>query len=1819
MGAPVEFLSRRERARRFGFDCPSLVYYRDWVPGGEYQQQIVLKNTGKKLQSIKYKLPDSKYFSMRFPDPIRLASGNSTTVEVTFRPVIYEPYDDYIEFECPGGTFFIRVVATVKQLAVALAECVDYNFVAVNELAVREVEIHNIGELDAKFEWRLTGPFELSPMRGMIPAGESEIVTISFHPTDASVFVARAMLDATSGNHTMTKEFRMSGIAKFPHLVTSEPDMDFEEVLNGLVKHKTFFLKNDSLVPAVFSVTPVESDMDHVFSYSQTEGIIPPEEDLQLRVTYKPSSSGSFSTSRFDLATAGGNVLRMKLTGSCVGPAVTLSHRSINFGDVHLGDKQVDGHREPPTHKRSFQIINGSDVTIDYSFDASAEGMFGFSQTMGSIKAHSYHNVIVSFTPRYDAVNFYKRVTCLVRDQGALTIDLLATAVDPQDKRRPAQLKLKHVHQYHRFLEYGISRCPPDVQELAVAEINQTGMVPRGIKGATARGEALVIFNEPSYHESLHGFFVAGNDPRRDVQLDTSAIDFEYQLPNAAIGGKTVWVTNKSGHKIICFWQKPPEREGMPAAFEIYPIEKDILAGQSESFQVNFNPTVSNEYFAEMLECVTFPKTTRTFRLVNQDTYCAPISMMLNAMGHSISPGTEHFIPKCAFSQERINMPGTLIGGSSFQTIRITNSATTPLQYDFEDEGRSWSVKPRVGTIRPKEFCLVTFRFNPKVERRYEHKQAVTLNFGQKETLTLIGTGYHPQVHFGDDTEGLYLTPTCVGAISQKTSRLVNTSRIAVHYKFHIPDRLQRVMVIDRPEGIIDGNNEQQLTWTFAPQKAKLYMEQLELDLLPSETSVTGETQTMAAPHVVKLDVIGDGTASGISFASDHCDFGAVLVNNSCTQELWLINKSICNVTYKLTFKQTLKLSEDAEPAAGDLQHDNPPLSYDLPTGVIEARSRKKIMATFAPTLRRFYNFVTYCHAVPDPVPEIGDVHFEPPEPSMDREAGPLLCLLEMDGVSTYPAIAFADVRVMGFDAVQLWKQLNLDSINDALAVEPGAFESQLNIAEGLVGGGGYTGIIDRLDVFDMHIPPAARKTPAITIMFKLENQGHLPVEWSITFPTEKQVEVELWAEAEEPGERELRWSDIVAKKLFAVEPRRGALQPGENQLLMIKYNYTYIDNPWELPVILQAKKGRRMVLNLIGTTLKPQAQLLWFGNKPFDQATHVLQPVPIGEVTGPVQTIELFNPGSCGAEYEIDTAPLRQMTNDNYSFEVLKIENPIGPISACGRTKIRIIFCPLEAKLYQVKLRVTIIGTNTSWWLTVQATGFHPQMIVNELQFRHAASTFPRLPGFHQPWMPTLGSKTDCLRLKEQVAVMTPDIVSFGWTPLHTKQHRLVTITNISEDNLTFDWDENDVLLGGGAFTIAPLRGLLGPGESVMSKVTYHPVLRPELVEASIVVVVRPEEIPEPASDDLDDNAGGGGGGDAASMSQKSMARTSMVSKHGGDAEEYPTLMERQQHATTVDHIPSHHDRNLPPGFADDLPAAPAKAAGGRRGSNASRAMKSRRGSVASEAYTMAGSSTFGAGVPENDTYWNMYLNIEALAVEQETYRKLHSKYECSLVTRDTDVYSSCDVPDVPENGPQAMEEDLITMTMCDLMKHVARDLDVGHAFETVEKKPMPYFSQFSTAALTPAAMRSAIALQTVESRSGEQAAASGAPVGDTQAVAAAAELDEVGNASNTTGEQPVAEAALEQTVAVDAGSMAEDSKETLALVKAGMVHARNQKLAKKQAEEQTLQELYREDKFFYSVADIMENTMSNLVYEASFGEFEITKAPRVIASVVD
>ena len=86
-------LTRAERIRRFGVDCgDGLTWAAGWVPGGEYTKQLIVKNVSKVGVRLKYKLPESKFFSMAFPEMIQLNPGLSMTLQVSARRDVEEGF-----------------------------------------------------------------------------------------------------------------------------------------------------------------------------------------------------------------------------------------------------------------------------------------------------------------------------------------------------------------------------------------------------------------------------------------------------------------------------------------------------------------------------------------------------------------------------------------------------------------------------------------------------------------------------------------------------------------------------------------------------------------------------------------------------------------------------------------------------------------------------------------------------------------------------------------------------------------------------------------------------------------------------------------------------------------------------------------------------------------------------------------------------------------------------------------------------------------------------------------------------------------------------------------------------------------------------------------------------------------------------------------------------------------------------------------------------------------------------------------------------------------------------------------------------------------------------------------------------------------------------------------------------------------------------------------------------------------------------------------------------------------------------------------------
>lgn len=480
LSASLPMLTRQQRIDEFGIDCGEGLEWAGgtWGPGGEYIKRLVVKNLSARIVKLRYRLPKTKFFNMDFPDLFKLSPGTFKAIEVRFRPIRLEPYDDCVVFSMGRGRYFkVPICARLSKLAVSLPPIVDFASCPVAEVTVQTFQLRNVGEIPAAFTWDTSAPFDLNPSRGVVAPGRSATITASFSPVDASVVDATAVATITGEQDRQVLRLNITGTGKYPYIVADNPVADFEDVLIGASDERDILrvvtLSNHSDVGASFVVRPVENDREPQFTLTPVEGMVPPGGAVPIRVRYHPASDGMFTCDHFDVVTPGGNTVRITATGTAHGPSVLLFRKeaparknadgtiakkrqsppnSINFGDVEVGK----------TVTRVLFLQNMSASPGSFHFQVEDKGVFAFDKIQGVVPPLLQSHVIVSFTPKI-ASNFYRRVFCLVRGQMPLFLDMLGTGYD--GKRRPAPMLQRHVDAFRNRPSETKLMGPPELDE----------------------------------------------------------------------------------------------------------------------------------------------------------------------------------------------------------------------------------------------------------------------------------------------------------------------------------------------------------------------------------------------------------------------------------------------------------------------------------------------------------------------------------------------------------------------------------------------------------------------------------------------------------------------------------------------------------------------------------------------------------------------------------------------------------------------------------------------------------------------------------------------------------------------------------------------------------------------------------------------------------------------------------------------------------------------------------------------------------------------------------------------------------------------------------------------------------------------------------------------------------------------------------------------------------------------------------------------------------------------------------------------------------
>lgn len=1547
--------SREEQIQRFGVDCGDGIFFRggQWVPGGEYIQKLVVRNVSTKTQKFKYKLPKTKFFSMAFPEAITLSPGMSATIDVVFRPIQLEEYDDDILIMIHSvkagqagalSRFYIPVKARLAHLNLEAAAGVDLGFCPTAELAEKSFTLTNTGQLPATFSWDVSPPFTLTPSSGHLEEGERIDIVVGICPADASVLVSKAICNYASavtpegddGNnglmetaladdvaepHSLTTN--LSAIGKYAHIEVSASLFDFNDVLIGsegtdrMPTEQEFVISNPSLVPASWKIaSTIDEEREgtgEVFNFSQLAGCIEPEGEVHVKVRFTPRSGGCFSCDSFDVVTPGGNRRRITCKGFALGPNITVGKAedapsktaptSINFGDVPVGQSV----------RRALVIKNSSEHLAHYSFAADGGGTFAFDEVTGTVAGLLSKVVNIEFTPT-ESGNFYRRVTLLIQHQMPLFVDLLATAYTP--KLRPEPLLQVHVDaQRHRARDGMAALSMPEMDAMIEAgqtlmhfvranktsvgtalekRLNDDPQITRS--GETRRSRVLVAaeFFEPATS-------TAGAQP---VTLDREVIDFGTSSLRG-VPTQLLHVTNRANAKVNCLWRIPSDA-GLDGAdghdhFEVSPRSADVMPGETVEFRVAFKPTHANSYYLQELEGYVTFKAARNFRLVNGRTLAAPWCLPLRVSGHTFHAGHEQFLPQVSLSEPGgfVSFPACHIGDAVYQSVALHNTGSTPAMFRFDDDPSGvFTVKPSGGLLQKHSFQVVCVRFKPNRVHRFNTQLECVLNNDQAHSMhvRLVGLGCEPCIAFdtdgvgdganhGSDTASVYFKPTACGLVSRRKVHLHNSSACPAMFKCEIPPRLRGVISLTPRVGRLRGHEDVDVEVAFAPKAEKQYAERLPFIVraIASADGLLSTTPPTTQDMVVR--VVGLGTCAAVTLHPPSLDFATTLVKKEIGRDLTLVNSSDSALLFRLralplgqlpgvtsggdfsarehdVMRRRMLTSRGAFSTDTEVDADNPAedaLSFDTPAGILPARSRKKVKVAFLPARAGGFSFAIFCETIAagayggavrtTPVDECfelaaaaddGDGAGTQPEPLVVRAVAK----------SAFPTLMVYDIRSAQLSTERLWLKQDISELNTALAkpLTPAEVEFNADTAPDY----------SWLQQYDVLFEEAPAGSSAQSITFLLRNPGQLGVDFDVRFPNESEVELERWADKGEPTEEEVRINWIMDNELFEVSPKAGHVAGGETVTFTLSYNYRTAGKH-DLPLVLRIAKGKQMRLRLRGTSLQPAQPTLVLPS-----ASLSLKPMPIGLALddAPIQAVQLRNPGGAELAYTVDVEPLRALVAESYDFDVLACLNPEGHIPPGGAVDLEWRFCPLQAREYAVPLSVSFRGGYTGGDFEgtsearLSARGFHPHApehvrrasMYGEEEIVEGQLMKPIVEAPRQQLLVSAG----------QLLGLSLDRVDLGALPLGSVSCRLVTVRNLSSSTrITFEWDDTHPFLREGLVRLHPPSGMLEPGAHAVCKLTLNAVGVPRVLDDDIAC--RVEEVappPEPQTRRLSSRA---------------------------------------------------------------------------------------------------------------------------------------------------------------------------------------------------------------------------------------------------------------------------------------------------------------------------------------------------------------------------
>ncbi|KAM9346883.1 cilia- and flagella-associated protein 65 [Symphorus nematophorus] len=1373
----------------FGLEMRPELVWDDWELQREFTKTLVLKNLHSKLQRLHVRPPVSKFFTASIPRTIVLSPGTSISVPITFKPLQRCEYEDSMEFQGKDGSFQVYLHATIPCHCLELPYSVLLPLCAVQHSSQTTFLLRNVSKLQTWFQWECTAPFQLSPEQGLLKPGQECHITVIFRPQEALVYQQQAFCwfgdeeDKTESCCTVL----LQGLAKYPSLQLRNPRTKDEKEQCGPVLHfgsvavgqslqKHFEIFNPSPVMASFCLSRLPNGMpllESEFSCDVTRGEVVPGGSLRATVTFTPAVVDTVSVEYLSLKCKGAlNETLLKLTGNCAGPKVLLSSSVVDFGCVEQGGAVV----------QTVELVNSSLVEAVYRWDLDCSGhsVFSIQPASGTVRPHSHTTLKAVYRPT-QPIAHHRRVACLILHRDPMFLDLIGTC--HSEVQKPAILKPEHLVLYK--LHWSRRQNPPDTLSARQQDHNvhldqQGALCPLEEQSHQKPDSAGVVSTTPmeEYRQSSLGSMdrvsSCSSLSSPHVSVAPSELLFNHKmsssLSTSSISSQYVTITNHTRGKLSLVWTAAQD-----SPFSVSPSSCHLAALKSTSFRVTYDPKQLNTLHAAQLEC---------FASYNDNDHmekpllCPPWCVTVRVVGHSFQPGKEHFIPRCSLKPPQVVFPALSI--LSYRTVLLQNCGDLPLTFCLDHSSNpalaeSVSVVPSCGLIQPGNHQILTLRTTPTED---SPKQGFSLHLqlnAAKHTKELkVFSGVDKLCVSLEGDGSLYFHPTAVGSRTQRSHNIRNLSRLPLRFQWSIPESDQDLICVEPDAGELHPNESSVQMWSFTPLAEKTYTLTPTLTFWPTQTPESNKFQ-------LTLKVEGTGSEGFIEAEKAVLDVGDILVGSYRSIEVPLVNNSPCPVSFCLSVQQILL---DEEPVY-DPKTVPSALQLDCERGTIASHCTMLLRSTVRPHRQAQYLWTISYQTL-----NASGFVSSPPK---------AVCEVRAKGV--FPILKVIDVcgggSVGKFSKVHLWKLFSLDGFNEHLLSNPPPAELAYRTPT-RCGVRSCPSVLTRA-MLDFSFSAAPLNSDPSTFVLMFHNPGSIPVDWSFWFPEDQQIELEYWAETGEFSSTELDQMKIQDNRLFSISPRSGTLLPGQQRAVQFSYSHDFTGTD-RLPVVFKLSYGREILLNFQGVTVEKDRSYLHFASK-----QHVFTPVAIGDYCPPKQVYELHNSGAVPVRYEVDTAVLSQLQEDNFNHPVLRCLNPEGEVLPGKTATVEWIFSPLEAKMYQMDVPIHFQdGESTP--VRFEGCGFNSSALDSKNPF----------------YCSDIKAPDSCVRrlpFPGQVVFLSEDSVSLGDIPVSSQSSRILFLTNVSHtDTVRYTWDKSNEQV----VQIHPERGSLCPGESCLCVLTF-------------------------------------------------------------------------------------------------------------------------------------------------------------------------------------------------------------------------------------------------------------------------------------------------------------------------------------------------------------------------------------------------------------